>query len=454
MKLHSIHAMRFLAVLATLAAPAAHAQGMFEPLAHDDPAAVVGRAVTEALLAGDRARVDAQLRLHMDDDIRASATFATQLEAVLEALSRPGLSIQAFARGHGNVLVRLTAGAAATESLWLAVHLDPQAPDRIIGLGLPRIMMGPPPGAPAPADAPPPSERINATAARQLVDSLAVLLERIYPAPDTGRIIAQHIRGERARGAFSTADTPTAFAEAVTLALRAVNGDRHLGLRAPGATGPTPGMPDANVERRANYYLGQAEVLDGNVGYLRVGPLLSGSPAGLDRLGMALGFLQDTDALIIDLRGARGGSGAMSNAIVSHFMAADVPTLRTSSRLTGTTFVERTLLRVPGPRRLDVPLYVLVDAGSASAAEAVPFVLQNNGRATIVGERTAGAGRNVTFVPLPFGFVAGISHSRVQDPDTGREWEISGIVPDLQTTAEQALDAALAHARARVGWPR
>jgi C-terminal processing protease CtpA/Prc len=123
------------------------------------------------------------------------------------------------------------------------------------------------------------------------------------------------------------------------------------------------------------------------------------------------------------------------------------PHERSSSR----TIVRETLAQVSGPRRLDVPLYVLVDARSASAAEDVPFVLQNLRRATIVGERTAGVGRNNRMIAVGAGLLASISISRVSDPKTGREWEGVGVRPDVEVTSDQALEVARRAALERSG---
>jgi hypothetical protein len=101
---------------------------------------------------------------------------------------------------------------------------------------------------------------------------------------------------------------------------------------------------------------------------------------------------------------------------------------------------------VPGPRRPDVPLYVLTSQGTASAAEEFTFVLKNQKRATIVGDRTAGAGHMVNGFPLGYGYTARISITRVTDARSGLEWEGAGVQPDVRSAPEHAL--ALAHAAA------
>jgi hypothetical protein len=198
--------------------------------------------------------------------------------------------------------------------------------------------------------------------------------------------------------------------------------------------------------RRMNYGLGKVEVLPGNVGYLEINGFM-GAPGVEQVVADALRFLERTDAVIVDVRRNGGGSGEMSHLVFSHFLGeTPVPTIRVVERGTGRDEVERSVARVPGPRRTDVPLYVLTSQGTASAAEEFSFVLKNQGRATIVGDRTAGAGHMVRGVPVPHGFVASISITRVTDPKTGSEWERVGVQPDLRVPAEQALEAAHAAA--------
>jgi hypothetical protein len=133
--------------------------------------------------------------------------------------------------------------------------------------------------------------------------------------------------------------------------------------------------------------------------------------------------------------------------VISHFTGPDtVRALRITNRSTGEAVDRWTLARVPGPRRPEVPLYVLTSRGTVSAGEDFAFVLQSLGRATVVGERTAGAGHNNAFIGSGHGFVTSISFTRVSDPRTGKEWERVGVRPDVETPPAEALAAAHAHA--------
>jgi hypothetical protein len=274
------------------------------------------------------------------------------------------------------------------------------------------------------------------------VESVASIVGLNYPWPDTARMIAAHVRGRHASSAYDNVSTLTDLARALTHDLRAINGDLHLSVSGGSSAGPSvapgPAVRPTGIAR--------FERLDGNVGYLKLNLFVAGN-AAFDAVAQALDALDGTDAMILDVRAVPGGDAEMSHFLVSHFMPPEVHYLNVLSVATGETSPRRTLSEVPGPRRADVPLYVLVDGGSASAAEHVPFVLQHFGRATIVGERTAGAGRNVVHFPAELGLRVSLSTTRVYEPSSGREWERIGVRPDIVTTSEEALTTALEHAR-------
>ena len=315
---------------------------------------------------------------------------------------------------------------------------------------------------PALAAAQPAPPAVDAAVRRDVVDSIAERLRRYYADADTGRLIAEHLERRARGGAFDTLTNAMRFSDALTRELQAVNGDRHLYVRyAPDAPGMRPGPegirmlgPDRaeppvspaalDAARRMHWGIGRLDVLPGNVGYMDVRGFVDGR-ATQEAIVAALRYLDGTDAMIVDLRRNGGGSAETVNFLLSHFTTADtVASLRVTNRSGRETFTRYTLARVPGPRRPDVPLYVLTSGLSASAAEDFAFVSHNLGRATLVGATTAGAGRNNALLDVGHGFGASISFSRVQDPRTGREWERVGVAPDVVVDQSRALETAQA----------
>ncbi|HEX7022246.1 MAG TPA: S41 family peptidase [Trueperaceae bacterium] len=176
-------------------------------------------------------------------------------------------------------------------------------------------------------------------------------------------------------------------------------------------------------------------VVDHELGYIELPDLATPGIAGSVREAVRQLESRDVTGLILDLRGNPGGR------LIEMMQAAGI---FTSGFLWRT--VTRWALPLPypaiGPIATSLPLVVLVDADVNSAAEGLAGALQAQGRATVIGETTAG---NVEAV-LPFCFRDGSQAwiaTGVLAPLRGPTWEGRGVVPDIATRPGDALDEAI-----------
>ncbi len=425
-----------LALLGT--APALHAQGAALP---ETPAGRRAAALLAEIREVREERVSAFVREQMDPGFqedpptrhlaqfrRMSADFGSAPVEAVRSVSPTRVEVRLRGAGGGPFMVEL--------------EVEPAPPHRISNL---RVAVGGGDGEPEPE--PRPTAPLTDQARMAVVDSAAGLLARYYVTRDTAEMIGARLRERVRSGAYAGMTDRAAFARALTDDIRAIHPDQHLLVAAgPQVQGPQRRAPQADSAAGRFRFITDARVLDGNVGYLKMSSF-PGPREAMDEMAAALRTLERTDAMIIDVRESRGGSAGLANFLISHFTAPNLLSLAVFDPATGDTTLRRTLPEVPGPRRLDVPLFVLIDKGSRSAAEDVPFVLRNLGRATLVGERTAGAGRNNRFFPMGEGMSISISVTRVWDPCTGAEWERTGIAPDIAVPPADALEAALRAAR-------
>ena len=177
------------------------------------------------------------------------------------------------------------------------------------------------------------------------------------------------------------------------------------------------------------------KMLDNKIAYIKVPDLASAFVAANIRKAVIKLEKQDAKSLILDLRDNPGGR------LVEMMQAAGIFTSGFLWRaLTNWTFP----IPYPaiGKTETELPMVVLINNNVHSAAEGLSGALKQKGRATIIGETSAG---NVEAV-LPFcmrdGSQAWLA-TGVLAPIGAPTWEGRGVVPDIEVKSDDALAAAI-----------
>jgi len=274
------------------------------------------------------------------------------------------------------------------------------------------------------------------------IGGIAATIEANFYDPVRAKQIANDLRRDAEQGRYADFTDREAFARELTRQLRKVDG--HFGVRArePQTQEQRPPRRRPPPDSQSNYGFGRIELLPGNIGYIELPHTAHfdvndrNAPARL-AADAALSRVRGADAVIIDVRNNGGGSPAMVGYLVSAFVPADANVYNTFHRRDGTD-TERPAIPYSKPM-LDVPLYVLTNRGCASAAESIAYTLQQAKRAQIVGERSAGAANPGASFAAPNGYSVFIATGTPRNPISGRNWEGTGVTPDVQVDESQAL---------------
>jgi carboxyl-terminal processing protease len=115
------------------------------------------------------------------------------------------------------------------------------------------------------------------------------------------------------------------------------------------------------------------------------------------------------------------------------------------AKLSGTKVTEQVFTADPARAAWDRPMAVLVDTGTAGAAEIVAAALLDSGRAPVVGERTFGRAGVQKAVPLPEGGLV-LTVARYSSPK-GNAIHGKGVEPSVPVAAssEEGLEPGSSH---------
>lgn len=166
----------------------------------------------------------------------------------------------------------------------------------------------------------------------------------------------------------------------------------------------------------------ESRLLPGEIGYIRFNMWVIPQMA---KLRKAVGEFSKARAIVIDLRGNPGGVGGMAPGLAGLLFKERVSLGSMKTRSGSMEFVA-----FPQPDPFAGKVIILTDHGTGSTSEVFAAGMQETGRATLIGETTAGAVLPSVFEKLPTGFLFQYAISDYRSPKKilieGR-----GVIPDI-----------------------
>jgi C-terminal processing protease CtpA/Prc len=286
----------------------------------------------------------------------------------------------------------------------------------------------------------------------EVIDNLIKQLNDNYVFPEVAKQAEKQLRAYEKEGTYTKITDPKIFAETLNTQVRDIVKDKHLRVRYNSKRAAEVKVPDADAQKkrdlewnrfisRQNFGFPKVDILEGNIGYLKVngfGPVDKVAKT----CSAAMTFLNNTDALIIDLRENGGGEPAMVQYLASFFFDGEPVHLNDLYFRPSNKTEEFWTIPVEGPKYLDKPVYILTANYTFSGGEEFAYDLQQLKRGITVGEVTGGGANPGEMVELAPGFSAFIPTGRAINPITKTNWEGVGVKPDVATTAANALKEA------------
>lgn len=187
-------------------------------------------------------------------------------------------------------------------------------------------------------------------------------------------------------------------------------------------------------------------VIHDNIGYIALDTYNEHSAANVKSALLELKANPAVKNIILDLRGNGGGLLESAIQIVGLFVPKGTQVLQTRGK---TKQQERNYKTTEEPVDTEIPLAVLVDGGTASAAEITAGAFQDLDRAVVLGSRSFGKGLVQATRQLPFDALFKVTVSKyyipsgrlIQEIDYSQKDEDGNPKHTVDTTAQQYFTA-------------
>jgi len=286
----------------------------------------------------------------------------------------------------------------------------------------------------------------------EIITEMAETISESYVFPDVGEQVSEMLLGNLKSGEYDEL-AGRELADTLEDQIRNLTHDLHFGVRSlpPNWTPPTEGE-DAGLRQgpSAPYGFNSVERLGGNIGYIDLRGFNNANSIG-ETVDAVMRLVQGSSSIIFDLR-RNGGGDPDAVALISSYLFEPSKSIHLNSlysrpRDETTEYWTHadidTTLAMP-----DTPVYVLTSRQTFSAAEEFTYNLKNLERATIIGETTGGGAHPVDQILFSNDetdrhYLMILPTARAINPISGTNWEGTGVAPDFEVSADDALNVAI-----------
>ncbi len=166
------------------------------------------------------------------------------------------------------------------------------------------------------------------------------------------------------------------------------------------------------------------KVLESGIGYVQVEALTKGEAAEIAAKVKSLQH-QGAKKLILDLRNVSDGEESEGVAVANEFLSHGIITY-----LQGQKYARQTFNADPAKAITNLPLVVLVNRGTAGAAEIVAAAVLENARGDVVGDKTFGMGSVQKLIDLPDGSALILTVAKYYTP-SGKAIQDTAVTPNI-----------------------
>lgn len=294
-------------------------------------------------------------------------------------------------------------------------------------------------------------KKIDENYKKAAVDRICQIINENYVFPDVGEKTSEHLQAQLKAGAFKKIDNDKEFAEALTLEVQSINNDKHMRIQTVPPRKSEDNSNERIIENQLDYLhrkresvggFSSVQRLEGNVGYLDYRGFygMNGSKEVIDSY---MYLLETADAIVIDLRKNGGGSPQTVQYLCSFFFDEHVHLNSLYFRITDETTEYWTLDEVGGEKLPEVPLFIITSSYTFSGAEEFSYNMKTQKRGVLVGEVTGGGANPGGGFPVNPDLIIFVPSGTAINPITKTNWEGVGVIPDIETTPEEAYDKAI-----------